>query len=313
MLRNPDIREEISGLIDVLVKMYYETDPAKKEETEFGKLEVARQAVEKSWYLFGRILLWAQCHITGYCIARDNPKIRDLIEKEFKTSLTEDSHLLEVLGLMFPYNPVDRDDPLLNQMEKLLENEEECQSMEWSTLRTIVMEILMARDANTSYWRFDVQNGLRALNEGQVDPIFKPSKTRLRGRPATLNRWKLEALRQVHFRIGKGLKKHRALREVGDGIGQSPETLRDWEKQLLLDEDRQIDLYCSELAGEFDPLIQREGRYCSIPESEEYGVHRGFENAALAVHLHKSIVEMTLETIKSEIRQSRDADKSGVE
>ena len=57
MLRNPDIREEISGIIDVLVELYYETDPAKGEESEYGKLETARQAVEKFWYLFGRLLL----------------------------------------------------------------------------------------------------------------------------------------------------------------------------------------------------------------------------------------------------------------
>ncbi len=311
MLRNPDIREEISGIIDVLVELYYETDPAKGEESEYGKLENARQAVEKFWYLFGRLLLWAQCHITGYCIARDNPRIREIIEEEFKTKLTEDSHLLEVIGLLYPYNPVDREDALLKQMSDRLENETEV--MSWTATRNLVKELLMARCANSSYWRFDVQTGLRFLNEGEVEPIFQPLETRLRGKPASLNRWKLEALRQVYFRVGKGLKKHRALRDVGDGIGQSPETLRDWEKKLLLDEDRQVDLYCSQLAGEFDPIIQRDGPYCSIPESEEYGIHRGLRNASHAVYLHREISQVTLEKIKVKIRQYRDPKVSGVE
>ena len=311
MLRNPDIREEISGLIDVLVEMYYETDPAKGEESEYGKLEIARQAVEKSWYIFGRLLLWAQCHITGYCIARDNPRIVTILEDEFDTDLTEDSHLLEVLGLLYPYNPVDSEDPLLKKMEVRFENETEV--MSWIAQRNLVNEILMARCANSSYWRFDVQSGLRSLNEGEVEPIFEPAASRLRGQPAKLNRWKLETLRQVYFRIGKGMKKHRALREVGDGIGQSPETLRDWEKKLLLDEDRQNDLYCSQLAGEFDPLIRKDGRNCTIPDSEEYGVHRGLRNASNAVYLHETITKLTLQKIMEKIRQYRDPKASGVE
>lgn len=312
MFRNPDIREEISGLIDVLVEMYNETDPSKGEESEYGKLETARQAVEKFWYVFGRLLLWAQCHITGYCIARENPKIREMIEKEFQTSLNEDSHLLEVLGLLYPYNPVDREDPQLNRMEELLHEVGQVEALVMSYMRSVVVELLMARDANTSYWRFDIQQGLRSLNEGEVEPIFAPSKSRLRGKPATLNRWKLEALRQVYFRVGKGMKKHRALIEVGEGIGQSAETLRDWEKKLLLDEDRQVDLYCSQLAGEFDPIIQRDGQYCSIPDSEEYGVHRGLRNASHAVFQHQEISKMTFDKIKNNIRENRLAKDSGV-
>lgn len=171
----------------------------------------------------------------------------------------------------------------------------------------------MARCANTSYWRFEVQEGLRSLNEGEVEPIFKPVASRLRGKPASLNRWKLAALRQVYFRVGKGMKKHRALREVGDGIGQSPETLRDWEKKLLRDEDRQIDLYCSQLAGEFDPIIRSQGPYCSIPDSEEYGVHRGTRNTTLAIILHKQISKMTLENIREKIRKFRDPKETGDE
>ena len=33
--------------------------------SEIAKLELARQAIEKFWYVFGRLMLWAQCHVTG--------------------------------------------------------------------------------------------------------------------------------------------------------------------------------------------------------------------------------------------------------
>lgn len=311
MFREPDIREEISGLIDVLVEMYHETDPSKGEESEYGKLEIARQAIEKFWYLFGRLLLWAQCHITGYCIARDNPKVVQILKEEFGIEVTEDSHLLEVLGLLYPYNPVDREEPLLKKMVDRFEHETEVFS--WGAMRTLVMELLMARCANSSYWRFDVQEGLRSLNEGQVERIFKPSKSRLRGQPASLNRWKLEALRQVYYRVGKGLKKHRALREIGDGIGQSPETLRDWEKDILKSEDRQNDLYCSQLAGEFDQFFGDGGHPSSIPDDAEYGIHRGVRNSWNAKYLHERIRTVTLQEIKDKIRQFRDPRSSEVE
>ena len=202
MFRNPEIRSEISGYIDVLVELYYETDPAKGEQSEFYKLETARQAIEKFWYLFGRLGLWAQCHITGYCVARDNPVAVDILNDEFKTEITKDSHLLEVLGLLYIFNPVDREDILLKQMEDRFENE--AGIMSDAAMRNIINELLMSRCANSSYWRFDLQSALRSLNEGEVEPLLNPSKLRLRGKPATLNSWKLEALRQVHFRVGTG-------------------------------------------------------------------------------------------------------------
>lgn len=309
MFRETNIRSEIESYLETLVDLYEETNPAKGTESEAGKLELARQAIEIHWRIFGRLMLWAQCHLTGYCIAKRNPHVVEILRDEFHINLTEDSHELEVLGLLYPCNPVDRDDPLLNKFEDRFENESEIMSNE--ALRDIIKELLMSRCANSSFWRFDLQTALRSLNEGEVEPILQPVKLRLRGKPASLNRWKLEALYQVHFRIGKGMKKHRALKEVADALAQSAETLRAWEKQLMRSEDRENDLYCAELAGEYDSELSDDGRHFSIPDHQDYGIHRGTWNAENAAYLHRVITKRTFKEIKDKIREYRDPKSSG--
>jgi hypothetical protein len=109
------------------------------------------------------------------------------------------------------------------------------------------------------------------------------------------------------------MKKHRAIKEVADGLGQSSETLRDWEKQLARHEDKENDLYCSRLAGQFSELFAEKGRYSSVPSYEEYGLHRGVWNADYAKHLYGIIPEQTLEEIKNKIREYRDPSAFGAE
>jgi hypothetical protein len=121
-----------------------------------------------------------------------------------------------------------------------------------SAKRALIRELLMSRCADNSYWRFDLQDSLAALNEGEVDELACPSPGKRHGLPFSLKRWELEAVRQVRFRVGRGYKKYRALEEVGKAIGQSPEALRTWEKELEKSCDRSIDLYSSELADMYD-------------------------------------------------------------
>ena len=54
------------------------------------------------------------------------------------------------------------------------------------------------------------------------------------GAPFALGEWKLEALLQIFYRVGKGMKKYRALELVSEAIGQSADTIRDWEKGAKL-------------------------------------------------------------------------------
>jgi hypothetical protein len=52
--------------------------------------------------------------------------------------------------------------------------------------------------------------------------------------------------------MGKGLKKYKALEKVAQGVGQSVETLRSWEKAYGFDDDFMMALRAAELAGELE-------------------------------------------------------------
>lgn len=322
MARNSDIRERVDGYIDTLLRLYDETDPKLGPDSELAKLERARKAVEVFWYLHGKLLVWAQAHLTGYSILSENPELVSYLEDKLGEEITEDSHILEQIGLQFPLNPPDDNDSDLNRVnEWLIEFEsdksgEDIDEQDGGTyltdtaLRALIDELLMSRSADNSYWRFDLQDALRALNEGEVIELAEPRQGKRQGRPYSLARWKHEALRQVRFRVGRGMKKYRALEEVGSGIGQSVETLRDWEKVLERSPDRSNDLYCSELAGHFQSEL-KERRSSEIPDHEEFGFHRGTGNLERASHLISRIERLTFEEIKSNILQYRQMKTGG--
>ena len=91
-----------------------------------------------------------------------------------------------------------------------------------------------------------------ALELGETDDLVKASDIRRQGSPVELYRWKLLGLSHVYFQVGKGLKKFRALENVAQGIGQSVETLRSWEKAYGHDDDFMMALRAAGLAGELE-------------------------------------------------------------
>ena len=318
MARLEDLDDWINNYLRNLKKFYYLTDPDKSDDREISKLELARLAIEQFWYLQGKLLSWAQAHITGYCILNENPELVGFLEERLGYKINEDSHLLEQIGFQYNMNPPNRDDEILDQTLELLEEfnrnnpgDEEL-IMPPRVTRAIIRELLMSRCADNSYWRHDLQHSLAALNEGEVDELAQPSSGRRQGLPFSLNRWKLEALCQVRFRVGKGYKKYRALEEVGKAIGQSPEALRTWEKELERSRDRSVDLYCSELAGRYDEHFQgAEGaKAVTIPDIEKHTWHRGLSNYENAKYLHRIITERQLDEIRDRIKHYRNAKAS---
>jgi hypothetical protein len=316
MARLNDLDDEIDRHLRFLKEVYYETDPNKGQDNEIAKHQLAQLAIERFWYLHGKLLSWAQAHMTGYCVLSENPKLLGFLEEKLGYEINEDSHVLEQVGLQYNYNPPDREDKALEQTLALLEefntqnpgNEELILTP--SAIRATIRELLMSRCADNSYWRHDLQYSLAALNEGEVDELARPSPGRRQGLPFSLNRWKLEALRQVRFRVGKGYKKYRALEEVGKAIGQSPEALRTWEKELERSRDRSVDLYCSELAGRYDRHFQG-AENMEIPKTETYIFHRGLSNFDHARYLHENINDRQLSEIRDRIKRYRNAKSGG--
>lgn len=310
MARLKDLDEWIDGHLQFLREVYFETDPQHGEKSEISKHELAQIAVEKFWYLQGKLLGWAQAHLTGHSILMENPQLVGFLEERLGYSLHEDSHELEQIGLLYNFNPPDDEDPALQRMHELLNeynslHEDDVEVILTApAMRRTIRELLMSRCADNSYWRFDLQQSLAALSEGEVDELATPAPGKRQGLPYSLAKYKLEALRQVRFRIGKGYKKYRTLEEIGNAIGQSPETLRTWEKQLQKSYDRAIDLYCSELAGRFHNHFKGDVD-APAPNIDDFEEWRGLNHANHARYLYRNITERRLEDIRDAINHFR--------
>lgn len=300
MHRYPNIREEIELYLDILVELYEATDPSKGEESQNNKLELARRAIAMWWYMYDRLLLWAQSQIIGHCMIQNNPKILQKIPSLDGDEIDEDSHELEFLGLGFAWNHPGYDSDPLREFEEATEGEDFALNTE--TLREIIAELLMARTANSSFWRMELQHALRALNVAEVQDLASPSKLKKQGTPYSLNQWKLQALREVYVRVGKGMKKGVAREEVGRQIGKSNETIRSWEKVLKRTEDYAVDLHCAQLAGEFEDELKSKS-LIELDELYDVAFHRDTSVFAHASSILNSLKRHSLEDVKANIRR----------
>ena len=317
MARLKDIDETVAHYLETLLAYYTKTDPANGVDDHLSKHARAQHAIEVFWYLQGKLMSWAQAHMTGYAILSETPGLAEFLKEHLGEEIDLDSHVLEQIGLLYNLNPPDDDDPDLLRIQELFEkfcelNEipDDQPLLGPQAMRRFIFELLMSRCADNSYWRMPLQESFRALNEGETDPLISPPKGRRQGMPHSLNQWKLEALRQVRFRVGAGMKKYRALEEVGDAIGQSPETLRAWEKALLQSVDYANDLYCSELAGQFKGSLDDKPMQ-EIEKMADYGWHRGLHNLGHARYLYRQISEVTLDEIRERIRHYRQKEEGG--
>lgn len=321
MARREVDTETVEHFLDTIRRGLEQTSPALGDETEPGKHVVASQVIESFWYVHGYLLAWAQAHMAGYVILLNNPGLREYLEDCLGVEIDNDSHVLEKIGSLVTRDPHD-DDCELDHLYKLIcaywygfpldeaGDAPEPMLLDGPTLRDLTNELLMSRDMRNSYWRMPIQDSLRALNEGEVDELATPVIGKRQGKPYSLNQWKLEALRQVRFRVGCGMKKYRALQEVGDGIGQSTETLRTWEKELVKHPDRANDLICSELAGRFRKSFAR-GSEDNSPHENDYGWHRGSNRLVYARYLSRIIPERTLDDIRAQISRHRKKESGG--
>jgi hypothetical protein len=110
MARLDDLDDWIDGCLRFLKDVYYETDPNEGQDAEIAKHELAQLAIERFWYLHGKLLCWAQAHMTRYSILSENPKLVGFLEEELGYEINEDSHLLEQIGLQYNFNPPDSED-----------------------------------------------------------------------------------------------------------------------------------------------------------------------------------------------------------
>jgi hypothetical protein len=306
--RWPNIRSEIQGYIDQLVELYEITDPARGTASEEDKLEHARRAVELWWYLFGELLLWAQSQLVGYEIAKANPEFRENLSRILGHEVTSDSHALEYVGLGYSWNRVNYDDPIIELIESAMEKYNGL--LDSTSLRLVIRELLSSRSANSSFWRFELRSALYALNLGQSQPLTTPEPIRRQGDAVQLLSWKVMALQHVHFQMGKGMKKYRALQMVADKIGQSTETIRSWEKFVSNDDDLTTAIEAAHLAARLENELDK---FPVDKLIEKYGAeyHRNTSDIEYAMVVLRDLRTTPLSKVREGLRSGRMGKVSG--
>jgi hypothetical protein len=244
-----DIRSEIGGMVERLCELHDLTDPRKGQLSEKDKHDHAQRAVAIWWYIYSRLMLWVQSHFVGYEMARINPKLQNALARVRQGDLNENAHVLELIGSTYAINSAyhrtstEEADAELEKMDLDLTDE---------ALRRVIVRLLLSTSADSSVWRFPLSHALRALNSGEQVEFVLPAKTRRRGHPFALDQARAEAISHVHYLIGKGLKKNVALSRVANKIAVSPETLRDWEKQLREDDWHPFCWESARIAGQIE-------------------------------------------------------------
>ncbi|MFP1630542.1 hypothetical protein ACLB6G_02285 [Zhengella sp. ZM62] len=306
MARFDEIEEKSRIIFEEILEFYNGNDPKAGETAELHKTENAYRAIDAFWRLFDLLGLWAQCHLAAHARAAYDAEFVETL-KEQHPDIHLDSHRFEIIGAEF-LNGVatsfkdEKFQVFLDDDEYLVDSGRINQ-----ILRHFAVDMLSSRSQDGNIWRYPLLRALRALNEGQYDPLLKPWTRRRVGQAFDLDQWRLEALAQVHFRIGIGWKKYRALEFVAEGIGQSVETLRSWEKDLKLDSDYATELKIAEIAGrhaeDFDANIE-----IGFPD---YGSHRGVSLVERAKEYRDLTREIDLNLIANRIRELRIKDQSG--
>lgn len=306
--RRPDILAELKPWLDRLFELYYITDPIHGLKSEEDKLENARTAIELWWYVYAELMLWAQSQLAGYELGRSDANLIAHFENKLQKEVSPDSHLLEYIGLEFSANRANDEDEFATFVgNELLKKKT---GLDKPALRYLIRELLVSRSANSSFWRFELQSALFALNVGHVEELLKPEPIRRQGNPIRLLNWKVKALQHVHFLVGKGYKKYRALHTVAEAIGQSIETLRDWEKSIISDDDYRMDLVAARLAGEHeDELDKKSPLELRATLASEY--HRNMSDIERAHYALGEIRTSSLSAISKGIRLER-TPKKGV-
>ena len=78
-----------------------------------------------------------------------------------------------------------------------------------------------------------LSSALRALNQGEVQPLLEPVRSGRWRDPYSLAQLRYRALLHVHLRWGRGLKKAVAQEEVAQALGTSLKNLQKWERSWV--------------------------------------------------------------------------------
>lgn len=189
--------------LDEILKLYFETDPQQGIISEKEKFNKAKKILYLKAKLTGHLTQWAEshlinCHLNNY--------------KNF------DSHQNEVNASEINYNSY-RD-----AIAELID--------------LSLTDVIEGYKSPIFYkWRDEIIEGLKALNKGEVMPIFEPQKHIRQNKKYSTDLARNAAVLHVYRLWPKLGKKNLALNEVANKIGTSEENIKRWEKEITNKED----------------------------------------------------------------------------
>lgn len=235
------MREDIGELksttevyLNKLLELYARHDPRTPND-QFSKTRDAYHAIELCWRIMDRVADWAQRHIIG-------------IEYATECSSELKNHRL-FEGLYDDDGKIEDDHPNLEliPLEEVIQIDE----LSSSARRSYIRAFHMSTSAEGYHWRNELMNALHALNEGGVLDLFTPEDVQGQGDHFLAWNARKEIIQYICFLHKQGRTKISARETVGEAIGKSVETLRDWEKLIRKTPRGGFDLETAEVAGEF--------------------------------------------------------------
>jgi hypothetical protein len=117
-----------------------------------------------------------------------------------------------------------------------------------------------------------------------------------------------DVVAHLHYLMGKGIKKHIALAKIGDRIGASSETIRDWEKKLRSDDWFFFHWESAFLAGQIedDPELAKSGCF----DVRYFGTTSNLEMARHYLDGRVSDAR-SLDALKKRLRKLQSGDSGG--
>jgi len=302
-MRNKDIRDEIAPLVERLAVFHQRSGPQSEDLTEEEKADLAREALNLWWDIYDQLMSWVGHEYIGQLLLKENRQRVSAVSKLKPLGAKERAVLNEAVGLWYaqmgtiPENV--RADIVASLGKRRLALVEMAAQGGVHDLPDMLMNNFMPPPLR------EITAQLRALED------TASSAARDSGAPATglepivdedaTTRWRLEALRRVRARVGKGKRKIYALSEVADSIEQSIDTLQAWERELVKSSDLENDLFCAELAGEFEGHFVS-SHYTTIFSYERYGSYKGLYNLERAAAIAQELQHLRLIDIAAALR-----------
>tara|TARA_R110002051_G_scaffold6819_5_gene32379 strand:- start:21439 stop:22329 length:891 start_codon:yes stop_codon:yes gene_type:complete len=245
---------------------------------EFFRTESATRATQHFWRIYELGLVWAEDIHRGVYRYENSPEIVRIVEPLRDLRPEDDSWLFEEIGRVLEIRSDESDFETLPEFYAILDLMDES-GLDQKERQHVLLEMTRGK-AVSSIWSEYVHAHIFHVIFGSASELFSPVDNR-HGEPRKLYNAKFNILREVRFRQGAGLRKSEARRVVGDLVGVSEYTLKNWESELKKVGEVEYYLHCAELAGFWSKKLQEgegafELRELLELEDDLHTVHYGF-------------------------------------